>query len=78
VGTLLTLFAVGLFTILAIGLIFSLLGTVFSLVFSVASFLLLKVAPVVLLGWVVMKLIDRRRSRASISDADRAWLEGGP
>lgn len=76
-GTLLTLFAVGLLTILAIGLAFSLLGAVFSIAFGVASFLLLKVAPVVFLGWVVLKLIDRRKARASISAADRAWLEGG-
>ena len=53
------------------------LGAVFSIAFGVASFLLLKVAPVVFLGWVVLKLIDRRRARASISAADRAWLEGG-
>ena len=77
VGTLLMLFGVGLLTILAIGLAFSLLGAVFSIAFGVASFLLLKVAPVVFLGWVVLKLIDRRRARASIPAADRAWLEGG-
>ena len=76
-GTLLTLFAVGLVTILVVGLAFSLLGAAFSIAFGLASFLLLKVAPVVFLGWVVLKLIDRRKSRASISAADRAWLEGG-
>jgi hypothetical protein len=77
VGTLLTLFAVGLLAIVAIGLAFSLIGAIFSVAFGVASFLLLKVAPVVFLGWIVLKLIDRRKSRASISAADRAWLEGG-
>jgi hypothetical protein len=76
VGTLLTLFLVGLLTIVAISVAFSLLGAIFSIGFGVASFLLLKVAPVVFLGWVVLKLIDRRKARARISAADQAWLEG--
>jgi hypothetical protein len=53
------------------GLAFGLLGLVFALAF--------KVLPLMLIGWVVVKLIQRtegsgvRRSRLSASD--RAWLD---
>jgi hypothetical protein len=46
------------------------------LVGSLAAFLLFKVAPLMLIGWVVVKLLDRRSSSDRISAADRRWLEG--
>ena len=76
VGTLVTLFLAGLITVVLIGVVLSVVGAVFSLTFGLASFLLFRVAPVVLLGWVVLKIFDRRRSRGRLSAADRAWLEG--
>lgn len=76
-GTLLTLFAVGLVAVLALGLLLSIVGAIFSLTLGIASCLLFKVAPVVFLGWVVLKLVDRGKSADRISAADRAWLEGG-
>ena len=76
-GTLLTFLAVGLVTLIAAGVVLSVLGAVFSLTFGLASFLLFKVAPVMFLGWVVLKLIDRRRSRRRISAADQRWLDEG-
>lgn len=76
VGTLLTLFAAGLITIVVIGIVLSVLGVVFSLALGAASFLLFKLAPIVLLGWIVLKLFDRRKSKGRLSAADRAWLEG--
>ena len=45
------------------------------LVGSLAAFLLFKVAPIMLVGWVVVKLLDRRSS-GRLSSADRRWLEG--
>jgi hypothetical protein len=76
-GTLLTFLAVGLVTLIAAGVVLSVLGTVFSLTFGLASFLLFKVAPIMFLGWVVLKLFDRARGRRRLSAEDRKWLEEG-
>ena len=75
IGTLLTFFAVGLITLLVAGVVLSVVGAVFSLTLGLAGFLLFKVAPLLLVGWVVMKVIDKRRG-GSLSAADRRWLEG--
>lgn len=76
-GTLLTFFAVGLVTLVVIGVVLSIVGTVFSLAFGLAGFLLFKVAPLVLLGWIVLKIVERRRGSPELSAADRDWLESG-
>ncbi len=76
-GTLLTFLAVGLVTLIAAGIVLSVLGAVFSLTFGLASFLLFKVAPVMFLGWVVLKVIDRTRQKRQISPADQRWLDEG-
>lgn len=76
-GTLLTLFAVGLVTLIVAGLALAALGIVFSVAMGIATFLLFKVAPIVLLGWFVLKLLDRRKPQGELSAADRAWLESG-
>ena len=75
IGTLLTFLAVGLATLIVAGIVLSILGTVLSIGFSLAAFLLFKVAPVLLVGWVVLKVIDRRRGSDSLSASDRRWLE---
>ena len=74
-GSLLTFFAVGLATILVASVVLSVVGVVFSLTLGLASFLLFKVAPILLVGWVVVKLLDRGKKRDSLSEADRRWLE---
>ena len=76
-GTLLTFLAVGLVTLIAAGIVLSILGTIFSLTFGLASFLLFKVAPIMFLGWVVLKILDRVRGKRQLSAADRKWLDGG-
>jgi hypothetical protein len=76
-GTLLTFFAVGLVALIVLGIALSVLGLVFSLAFGFASLILFKIAPVVLVGWLVLKLLDRRKARDGISSADREWLESG-
>jgi hypothetical protein len=83
-GTLLTFFAVGLIALIVIGvvlsivgIVFSLVGTAFSLAFGLAGFLLFKVAPIVFLGWIVLKVLERRRPRGELTAADREWLESG-
>lgn len=75
-GTLLTFFAVGLATLIVAGIVLSVVGSVIGLVGSLAGFLLFKVAPIMLVGWVIVKVLDRK-SHKSLSAADRRWLEGG-
>jgi hypothetical protein len=76
-GTLLTFLAVGLVTLIAAGIVLSILGAVFSLTFGLASFLLFKVAPVMFLGWVVLKVFDKVTGKRRISSADQKWLDEG-
>src|SRR5688500_18433890 len=59
IGTLLTFFAVGLITLVVAGVVLSVVGAVFSLTLGLAAFLLFKVAPVLLIGWIVIKVIDK-------------------
>ena len=74
-GTLLTLFVLGIVGIVAISLVLGLLGAAFSLFFGLAGFLLFKVAPVVIIGCVVVKVIGRNRRHRQISPADQKWLD---
>jgi hypothetical protein len=76
IGTLLTFFAVALVTLIVAGIVLSIVSAVFSLTFGLATFLLFKVAPILLVGWVVMKVVQKVRGGGSLSDADRKWLEG--
>jgi hypothetical protein len=75
-GTLLTFFAVALATVVAAWLVLMVVGAVFSLTFGLATFLLFKVGPILLVGWVAIKLFERIRGKSSLSTADRKWLEG--
>ena len=76
IGSLLTFFAVGLVTLLVAGVVLAVVGTVFSLTLGLAAFLLFKVAPVLLVGWIVVKVIQKAKGGGALSDADRKWLEG--
>ena len=76
IGTLLTFLAVGLATLIVATIVLSVLGTVLSIGLGLAGFLLFKVAPVLLVGWVVLKVIDKRQGGGDLSSADRRWLEG--
>ncbi len=76
IGTLLTFFAVGLATLIVAGIVLSILGTVLSIGFGLAAFLMFKVAPVLLVGWVVLKVIEKFRGGRTLSTADRRYLEG--
>ena len=75
ISTLLTLLAVGLVTLLVAGVVLAVAGTVFSIGFGLAGFLLFKVAPIALVGYVVLRLLAPRK-RDELSEADRKWLDG--
>ncbi len=76
IGSLLTFFAIGLVTLLVAGVVLGVVGVIFSLTFGLAIFLLFKVAPILLVGWIVVKVIEKSRGGRSLSDADRKWLDG--
>lgn len=73
IGTILTFLAVGVATILVAGVVLSILGALFSLTFGLAAFLLFKVAPVMLLGWVILKVIDKARNRGQLGPGDSGY-----
>ena len=76
-GTILTFLAVGLVTLIAAGVVISILGAVLGLTFGLAQFLLFKVAPVMFIGWLALKLFDKARGKKRISSADQRWLDEG-
>lgn len=77
IGTLLTFLAMGIVSIVVVWIVLSVVGALLGLTLGIASFLLFKVAPIMLVGWVVLKLLARVRGRGALSAADRKWLEEG-
>lgn len=71
--SLLTLFVVGLVALVAVGVVLALIGAVLGIAFGLAGFLLFKVAPVVLVGYIVMRFLTPKQKR--LSAEDRRWLE---
>lgn len=65
----------GIVALVVIGVALALLGMLFGLVFAaLAAFF--KVLPVLLVGWAVVKLIQRyERRRGSLRGADAVWLD---
>ena len=76
-GTLLTFLAVGLVTLIAAGVVISILGAVLGLTFGLAQFLLFKVAPIMFIGWLGLKLLDKVTGKRRISVSDQKWLDEG-
>lgn len=72
-GSLLTFLLVGLVALVALGVGLAVVGALFGIAVGIASFLLFKVAPIVLIGYVVVRLLRPRRKQ--ISAEDRKWLE---
>ncbi len=77
IGTLLTFLAVGIFSIVVAWIVLSVVGSLLGLTLGIAGFLLTKVVPIMLVGWVVLKLLARVRRSSALSASDRQWLEGG-
>ncbi len=74
-GSLLTLLLVGVVGLIALSIVLAIVGAVLSVTFGIVGFLLFKVAPLLLVGWVVLKLVDKGRNRRRISAADQRWLD---
>lgn len=74
-STLITLFVLGFVGLVIAGVVLAVVGMMFGLAVGVASFLLFKIAPILLIGWVVLKLVSRARGHRQISAADQRWLD---
>lgn len=73
ISSILTFLIVGILALVAIAVGLSIIGAIFGLVFGLVGFLLFKVAPVVLLGYVILRFLAPRHRR--LSRADREWLD---
>jgi hypothetical protein len=69
ISSLLTLFIVGLVSIILLGIVLSLLGTLVGLAF----FLLFKVAPILIIGYLVIRFLSPKKK--SMSTEDEEWLK---
>lgn len=72
-SSLLTFLFVGFVVLIVAGVALSVVGAVFGLAFGLAGFLLFKVAPIVLVGYLVVRLLSPKRKRLSADD--QRWLE---
>lgn len=72
-SSLLTFLLVGFVALVVAGVALSVVGAVFGLAIGLAGFLLFKVAPIVLIGYIVVRLLSPRRKR--LSAEDQRWLE---
>lgn len=70
---------VGIAAVVVLTVLLAIFGVIFGLAFGLVGLVLalaFKVLPLLLIGWVVVKLIQRsERPRSRISAADRAWLD---
>ena len=74
-ASLLTLLVAGIAGVVVLSIVLAIAGALLSMTFGLIGFMLFKVAPVLLVGWVVLKLIDKGRNRRRISAADQRWLD---
>ncbi len=72
-SSLLTFFIIGLVAVVGLSIALALVGAVFGLAFGLVKFLLFTVAPIALVGYVVLRLFGSRTLR--LSKADRDWIE---
>lgn len=75
---LLSLLMIGLVGVVVVGIALAAIGVFIAAAFGLASFLIFKVAPLLLIGWIVVKLVTRVQGNAPrrITEADRRWLDG--
>lgn len=73
ISSILTYLVVGLIVIIGVSVGLAVLGAIFGLALGLAKFLLFTVGPILLVGYVVLRLLAPRRKR--LSKAEREWLE---
>ncbi|CAN5254699.1 hypothetical protein BH20GEM2_BH20GEM2_15750 [soil metagenome] len=76
-SALLTLLGIGIVGVIVVIVAMAVLGAIFGLAAGLFG-LLFKLLPLLLVGWVVLKLLERRgKSNRRISAEDQRWLDGG-
>lgn len=69
----------GIAALVAVTVLLAVVSVVFGLAFGILGLMIalaVKVLPLLLVGWVVVKLIQRgERPRGRLSSSDRAWLD---
>jgi hypothetical protein len=60
--------------VVVIGLVLALLGVVFDVAMGLLA-LTVKLLPVLLVGWVVVKLVQRAERPRALSSSDQRWLD---
>lgn len=72
-STLLTLLLVGLAAVVGVSVVLAIIGAIFGIAMSLAGFLLFKVAPLILIGYVVLRLIRPRHKQ--LEGLDQKWID---
>ena len=73
ISSILTYLVVGLMVIVGVSFALGAVALIFGLALGVAKFLLFTVAPILLIGYVAVRLLKPRGNR--LSKAEREWLE---
>ena len=80
-SALIGLLVVGIVAFVVLTVLLAVFGVIFGLAFGFLGLLFtlaVKILPIVLVGWLVVKLVqrgERSSARARISAEDRAWLD---
>ena len=74
-SAILTFLVMGVIAIAAVGVVLAVVGAVLGLAIGLTAFLLFKVLPVMLIGYLVVRLIAPKSPKNQLSEADRKWLE---
>ncbi|HYW12937.1 MAG TPA: hypothetical protein VE871_13345 [Longimicrobium sp.] len=80
-SALIGLLVVGIVAFVVLTVLLAIFGVIFGLAFGFLGLLFtlaVKILPIVLVGWLVVKLIqrgERSAARARLSAEDRAWLD---
>ena len=72
-SALLTFLVMGVLAIAVVGVAFTIISSVLGLAIGLGFFLLFKVLPLMLVGYVVMRMLAPKPKQ--LSEADRKWLE---
>lgn len=74
-SAILTFLVMGVIAIAVAGVVLAVVGAALGIAIGVGMFLLFKVVPLLLVGYVVVRLIAPKAAKNQLSDADRKWLE---
>lgn len=73
-ASLLTFFFVGLVVLVVASIVLAIVGAVFSIALGLAGFLLFKVAPILLVGYLVVRFLAPSKRRR-LTREEKEWLE---